>query len=178
MLKRVAGTPKFAPSNFVLSTAMFSSLRLGERLALAFGIVIALMGATLAFTLTETFRAQARIDEMVVVQAERLALAREWKENIAVNSQRAIAMGLSSDATLGAHFAEKIKAVTERTTAIQKRYAEIETTPEGRAGQDKLADVRKRYLAQRETLFKARGDAARVASEGDVFKRLTDEYNA
>ncbi len=157
---------------------MFSSLRLGERLALAFGIVIALMGVTLAFTLTETFHAQARIDEMVLVQAERLALAREWKENIAVNSQRAIAMGLSSDATLGAHFAEKIKAVTERTTAIQKRYAEIETTPEGRAGQDKLADVRKRYLAQRETLFKARRDAARMASEGEVFKRITDEYNA
>ena len=157
---------------------MFTSLRLGERLALAFGIVIALMGVTLAFTLTETFHAQARIDEMVLVQAERLALAREWKENIAVNSQRAIAMGLSSDAALGGHFAEKIKAVTVRTTEIQKRYAEIETTPQGRAGQDKLADVRKRYLAQRETLFKARGDAARMASEGDVFKRITDEYNA
>ena len=157
---------------------MFTSLRLGERLALAFGIVIALMGVTLAFTLTETFRAQARIDEMVLVQAERLALAREWKENIAVNSQRAIAMGLSSDAALGGHFAEKIKAVSERTTVIQKRYAEIETTPEGRAGQDRMADVRKRYLAQRETLFKARGDAARMASEGDVFKRITDEYNA
>ena len=58
-----------------------------------------------------------------------------------------------------------------RTTEIQKRYAEIETTPEGRAGQDKLADVRKRYLAQRETLFKRGGDAARMASEGEVFKR-------
>ena len=157
---------------------MFTSLRLGERLALAFGIVIALMGVTLAFTLTETFHAQARIDEMVLVQAERLALAREWKENIAVNSQRAIAMGLSSDAELGTHFADAIKAVTVRTTEVQKRYAEIETTPEGRAGQDRMADVRKRYLAQRETLFKARGDAARMASEGDVFKRITDEYNA
>ncbi len=114
---------------------------------------------------------------MVVEQAERLALAREWKENIAVNSQRALAMGLSSDASLGGHFAEKIKAVTERTTAIQKRYAEIETTPEGRAGQDELADVRKRYLVQREALFEARGDAARTAAEGEVFKRLSDEYN-
>ncbi len=31
---------------------MLTSLRLGERLALAFGIVSALMGATLAFTFT------------------------------------------------------------------------------------------------------------------------------
>ncbi|MFT3956376.1 MAG: methyl-accepting chemotaxis protein [Piscinibacter sp.] len=156
---------------------MFTSLRIGERLALVFGIVIALMGVILAFTLVQTFSAQSRIDEMVVEQAERLALAREWKENIAVNSQRALAMGLSSDASLGGHFADKIKAVTARTTEIQKRYAEIETTPEGRAGQDKLADVRQRYLAQREALFKARGDAARVAAEGETFKRISDEYN-
>ena len=111
------------------------------------------------------------------MQAERLALAREWNENIAVNLQRAIAMACPATPRSACHFAEKIKAVTVRTTEIQKRYAEIETTPEGRAGQDKLADVRKRYLAQRETLFKARGDAARMASEGEVFKRLADEYN-
>ena len=37
--------------------------------------------------------------------------------------------GPVSDAALGGHFAEKIKAVTVRTTEIQKRYAEIETTP-------------------------------------------------
>jgi methyl-accepting chemotaxis protein len=122
---------------------MFTSLRLGERLALSFGLVIALMGITLAFTLTQTSRAQAQIDEVVVEQAERLALAREWKENIAVNSQRAIASGLSADETLGGHFAEVIKATTARTSVIQKRYAEIETTPEGKAGQDKLAEVRK-----------------------------------
>jgi methyl-accepting chemotaxis protein len=157
---------------------MFTSLRLGERLALSFGLVIALMGITLAFTLTQTSRAQAQIDEVVVEQAERLALAREWKENIAVNSQRALASGLSADETLGGHFAETIKATTARTSVIQKRYAEIETTPEGLAGQDKLAEVRKRYLAQRDALFKARGDAARMASEGEAFKKVTAEYIA
>jgi methyl-accepting chemotaxis protein len=155
---------------------MFQHLRLAERLAFGFGIVIALMAVTLAFILFETRQAQHHIDALVVEQSERLALAREWKENIAVNSQRAIAIGLSSDESLSRHFAEGMQAVTTRTTALQKRFAEIETTPEGREHQDRLADVRKRYLAQREALLKARGDPARLAAEGEAFKRLAAEY--
>jgi methyl-accepting chemotaxis protein len=155
---------------------MFQHLRLAERLAFGFGIVIALMAVTLAFILFETRQAQQHIDALVVEQSERLALAREWKENIAVNSQRAIAIGLSSDDSLSRHFAEGMQAVTTRTTALQKRFAEIETTPEGREHQDRLADVRKRYLAQREALLKARGDPARLAAEGEAFKRLAAEY--
>ena len=140
---------------------MFHHLRLGERLALAFGAMLALMLLSAGFTLTELHRGQAQIASLTVEQAECVALAREWRENIVVNSQRALAIGLSADASLAPHFAEQIKAVTERTSVIQKRYAELETTPEGRALQDRLAAVRKRYLAQRDTLLKARGNAER-----------------
>ena len=153
-----------------------SNLRVGERVYLGYGVVIAMMLAMLAITLVRLSSAEELNHEMVTTQSERLALAREWRENIAVNSQRALAIGLSADPSLSGHFSAAMKAVTVRTTEIQKRYAELETTPAGLESQAKLAEVRKAYLAQREAVLKAQGDPARVAAEGETFKRIADDY--
>jgi methyl-accepting chemotaxis protein len=153
-----------------------SNTRVGERVYLGYGVVIALMLAMLALTLARLSAAENLNREMLGAQAERLALAREWRENIAVNSQRALAIGLANDPALGNHFAEAMKAVTQRTSEIQKRYTALETTAGGVQGQQRLADARKVYMAQREVVMKAQGDAARVASEGEVFKQVTAAY--
>ncbi|MEK8051273.1 methyl-accepting chemotaxis protein [Ideonella sp. DXS22W] len=150
--------------------------RIGQRVALAYGLVLAVLLAVIAVTLPQLASTEASIRNLVTEQAERLALAQEWREAIATNSQRALALGLSADDGLKAHFEDKIKATSARTTEVQKRYAELETTPEGRAGQERLADVRKRYLATRERLLAARGNPAQVASIGEEFKKTADEY--
>ncbi|MEY2893851.1 MAG: methyl-accepting chemotaxis sensory transducer [Pseudomonadota bacterium] len=155
---------------------LFNRLRIGERLALGYGAITAVLLLVLGLTLSHLNQIESLNTEMISVQAERLALAREWRENIIVNSQRAMAIGLSLDTHLGEHFGEAVKATTARTSEIQKRYAEIETTDAGRAGSDKLAEVRKRYLVARETLFKAQGDAGQVASAAPAFKAMTTEY--
>jgi methyl-accepting chemotaxis protein len=63
--------------------------------------------------------------------AWRIALANEWHENIGVNSQRALAIGMSGDTSLAEYFAPAMKKITERTSEIQKRYQALEETTEG-----------------------------------------------
>ncbi|MDT7838473.1 methyl-accepting chemotaxis protein [Aquabacterium sp. OR-4] len=150
--------------------------RIGQRLALAYGLIVALLLAVTAVTLPQLASTQAATHSLVTEQAERLALANEWREAIATNSQRALALGLSADESLKEHFADKIKATSARTSEVQKRYAELETTPEGRAGQERLAEVRKRYLATRDEMLAARGDASKLAQTGASFKKIAEEY--
>ncbi|NHK99610.1 HAMP domain-containing protein [Rubrivivax benzoatilyticus] len=151
-------------------------LRIGARMALGFGIVVALMLIVLAAVLALIARAERANDELVGAQAERLALAHEWHQNIQVNSQRALAIGLTRDAGLERAFGERMKAVTERTTQIQKRYAELETSDGGRAGIEALAVARQRYLDQRKALLAAVDDTARRAEEGARFEQVTAAY--
>ncbi|MBK1689014.1 methyl-accepting chemotaxis protein [Rubrivivax gelatinosus] len=145
-------------------------------MALGFGVVVALMLVVLGAVLALIARAERSSEELVGVQAERLALAHEWHQNIQVNSQRALAIGLTRDAGLERTFAERMKAVTARTSEIQKRYTELETTEGGRAGLEALGGVRQRYLDQRKALLAAGDDSARVAEEGARFQQVTAEY--
>jgi methyl-accepting chemotaxis protein len=155
--------------------SFLSRLRIGARMALGFGVVVALMLVVLGAVLALIGRAERANDELVGAQAERLALAHEWHQNIQVNSQRALAIGLTRDAALDEVFGERMKTVSARTSEIQKRYAELETTEGGRAGLEALAVVRQRYLDQRKALLAA-ADPARVAEEGKRFQQLTAEY--
>ncbi|HEX3141416.1 MAG TPA: MCP four helix bundle domain-containing protein, partial [Rhizobacter sp.] len=125
----------------------FRDLRIGARLALCFSVVITLILVLAAFTLLQLEAVRRVTTEASGVQAERLSLAQEWRQNIAINAQRALAIGLSSDLGLVTHFEQDMKRSSARTSEIQKRFVEIETTPEGKALQEKLAGVRKRYLA-------------------------------
>jgi methyl-accepting chemotaxis protein len=165
-----------SPNFSECTVSLGSNLRVGERIYLGYAVVIAAMFVMLAVTLVRLSKADELARTMAGEQAERNALAQEWRQNIAVNSQRALAVGLSADVSLGAHFDATVKATTARTTEIQKRYLELETSPAGKEGIAKLAEIRPRYLAQREALFKAQGDAAKVATEGEAFKRITAEY--
>ncbi|MBZ8143319.1 chemotaxis protein, partial [Rubrivivax gelatinosus] len=156
--------------------SLLTRLRIGARMALAFGLIVALMLVVLAAVLLQVGRVERLNQELVEAQAERLSLANEWYQNIAVNSQRALAIGLSTDEALEAVFRDKIKSVSARTSEIQKRYIELETTEEGLRGIEAMGQVRQRYLDQRKALLAARGDAAKVAAEGQLFQKLTAEY--
>ncbi len=151
-------------------------LRTGEKLALVFGTVILLMLTMAGLSFIELNKAEARNHELVVEQAERVSLAREWRENILVNSQRSIAVGLSTEPLVTSYFEPLLSKTTARTTEIQKRYTELETSTEGQATQQRMADRRKAYLEQRKRLLEARNDREKLAVEADAFKAVTEEY--
>ena len=164
--------------------SFLSHWRIGRRLSLAFGVVVALTVVSAAFSQIRLLEIQAQAHELTAGQAERTALAYRWRQYIAVNSSRSATAALMTDATLAEPLLAKIKATSAETTVLQKRFQAIETTPEGVALQDKLAEVRQRYLAARETMNKAGEGGSSIAAAiakgqaSTAFNALTDEYLA
>jgi methyl-accepting chemotaxis protein len=162
--------------------SFLSRWRIGRRLSLAFAVVVALTVASAAFSQMRLAEIQARAHELTAEQAERTALAYHWRQNIAVNANRAAMVALMTDATLAQPLIDKIKASSADSAVVQKRFAIVETTPQGRAIQDKLADVRRRYLEARDVMNKAGEGGTSIAAaiaKGQAttaFNAIVDEY--
>ncbi len=152
--------------------------RIGARLALGYTIMIALMATASAVTWINLRGVEAANRTLQGEQSERLALAREWRENIVANSARAMAIALDASGLTAGYFSETAKAVTARTSVIQKRYEELETSEEGERVGAKLVAARQRYLSARDALLAARGDEEQVIQRADAFQGLTRDYIA
>jgi methyl-accepting chemotaxis protein len=144
--------------------SFLSRWRIGRRLSLAFAVVVTLTVVSAAFSQVRLAEIQARAHELTAEQAERTALAYHWRQNIAVNANRAAMVALMTDATLAQPLQDKIKASSADSAIVQKRFAVVETTPQGRAIQDKLAEVRKRYLEARDVMNKAGEGGTSIAA--------------
>ncbi|WP_235971535.1 methyl-accepting chemotaxis protein [Azohydromonas caseinilytica] len=127
-------------------------MNIGTRLALSFAGIVSLIALLAVTAFMQLSSARHDTQELTGAQSERLRLATEWRENILVNSQRTLAIVYSADKSLTARFADEMKALTARTTEIQKRYTEIETEAQAVALMEQMGQVRKQYLQQREAL--------------------------
>ena len=162
--------------------SILSRWRIGRRLSLAFAVVVTLTVVSAIFSQVRLQEIQARAHELTAEQAERTALAYRWRQNIAVNANRAAMVALMTDATLAQPLAEKIKATSADSAQVLKRFEVIETTPTGRALQVKLAEVRKRYLEAREAMNKAGEGGTSISAsiaKGQstaAFNAIADEY--
>ena len=145
---------------------------IGTRLALSFAGIVGLIAVLAAAAFIELGSAQDEIGELTGLQAQRQQLATEWRENIVLNSQRTLALVYSADKSLVARFGDDIKRVTARTTEIQKRFAEIESTPEAVVLMERLAKVRAQYLSGRDGLLKT------PPAEPEALERATQEFKA
>ncbi|WP_157272365.1 MCP four helix bundle domain-containing protein, partial [Azohydromonas aeria] len=154
-----------------------SNLNIGARLALGFAGIVGLIAILAITAFLQLGDAQRETSALTGAQAQRLQLAIEWRENIVLNSQRTLALVYSADKSLGARFSADMKRVTERTSEIQKRFGEIETTPEALAIMERLAQARTPYLSQRDALIKAPpSDAAVLAQATEQFKATVQTY--
>ena len=155
-----------------------SRMKLSRQLALGYGVVILLMVLMAGLTFRQLLKVEADSHVLLSEQAERLSLAQEWRENILVNSQRALAIGVTGDERLATFFKDVVKATTTRTSEIQKRYVEMETSPEGQQLQVRLGEARKRYMAERDAVMNASGEADARLAAGEKFRDVTNAYIA
>ena len=156
----------------------FNSLRIGRRLTLAFAVVVALTVMSTAFSLWRLADVKSLAAEMTTEQAERTSLAFRWRQNVAVNGSRSAMLAMISDMTLAEPLKQKVKASSAETAAIQKRFAELETSPQGVALQAKVGEIRKRYLSSREALEKAATDTSGSISAAIAKGQANNEFNA
>ncbi|MEN9893884.1 MAG: hypothetical protein RLY78_4179 [Pseudomonadota bacterium] len=153
-----------------------SSWRISTRIAFGFGLMVLLLGAVMGLTLRNLSAVEHDTQELVGEQAERLALATEWRQNIAVNGNRALAIGLAQESNLGAHLSNAMKALTERTSVIQKRFTALETSTEGKAVLAELGAMRDRYLGVRNRMMEQGLETAEAVLRAEDFKTTLDQY--
>jgi methyl-accepting chemotaxis protein len=153
-------------------------LKIRSRLLLSFGLVIGLMFLSMAFMLHHLSQIDSHVSEFMGDQNERQALAAEWRQNIALNATRSLAVSVSREGSLTESIKQSIPATTERTTAILQRFRELETTPEGKQALDNLTEVRSRYMTARQRMLNAGDatDAAELSASVAAFKLMTEEY--
>jgi methyl-accepting chemotaxis protein len=162
--------------------SFLSQWRIGRRLGVAFGVVVALTIVSAVFSQVRLVEIQARAHEMTAEQAERTALAYRWRQNVSVNASRAATVALMTDATLAQALLEKIKATSADSGKLQQRFAVVETTPRGRQIQAAIADARQRYLAARDVMYKAGEGGSSIAAaiakgqSTSAFNAVADEY--
>ncbi|WP_433691652.1 MCP four helix bundle domain-containing protein [Herbaspirillum seropedicae] len=140
--------------------SLLNRLTVGRRLALGFVVIIGLMLAMLLAMLAQLKQVEQANQILQKEQAERLSLAKEWRENIVVNVARALALGVTANETLLKFFADDMAGLVTRTTVIQKRYAELDDTEEGKTILERMAKERKRYLVVRQQMEEVGADAA------------------
>jgi len=162
--------------------SFLSHWRIGRRLSLAFAVVVTLTIVSAAFSQVRLMEIQARAHELTAEQAERTALAYHWRQNVSVNANRAAMVALMTDATLAQPLAEKIKATSADSARVQKRFEVVETTPKGQQIQRTIADVRQRYLAARDVMYKAGEGGSSIAAAiakgqaSTAFNAIAEEY--
>jgi len=140
--------------------SFLNRLTVGRRLALGFVVIIGLMLAMLLAMLAQLKQVERANEILQKEQAERLSLAKEWRENIVVNVARALALGVTANETLLKFFSDDMASLVTRTTVIQKRYAELDDTEEGKVILERMAKERKRYLVVRQQLEEVGADPA------------------
>jgi methyl-accepting chemotaxis protein len=101
------------------------NLKIGARLALAFGIVLLILAATAAVgvwrlnDLAGTTRALATVDQ------EKLLLAREWRDQIDLNWARTHALLLEADMSRMDMWNAELADGAKRTASLEKRLSEL-----------------------------------------------------
>ena len=165
--------------------SFLSRWRIGRRLSLAFAVVVALTIVSAAFSQMQLAEIRAQAQVLTAEQAERGALAYHWRHNVAINANRAAMVAVMTDQTLAQPLRDKIEATSRDTGTVQKRFEAIETTPQGKALQGRLAEMRVRYLASRDAMYKAgEGSAGSIAAAiakgqaSTAFNGVVDEYLA
>ena len=130
------------------------NLRIGVRLSLGFGLVLALMAVMI---LTGVVRLQAigsATATMVARDLVRERIAAEWIGIIESNGARSAAVVKSNDPAVQAYFKKEMSAYSQRANDIQKQLEDTVTGAEDRKVLDAMLAQRKTFTDTRNAVFK------------------------
>ncbi|MBL7091143.1 methyl-accepting chemotaxis protein [Acidovorax sp.] len=158
-----------------------AQLTVAQQIGLIVAVAVLALVVVLALSLVRVQRLGATVDHLASEQVERLQLALRWRSNIAVNSTRVFSIAQTEGDDLQNYFKDTMAATTADTSKVQKRYTELENSPEGLRIQEELATIRKSYLETRDKSLelKKAGDMAQARAYAlGTFAPVLDKYNA
>ncbi|MFO6420505.1 methyl-accepting chemotaxis protein [Hylemonella sp. W303a] len=133
---------------------LFSNLKIGARLALAFGILlfitlaVALLGIWRLDTLKNTS------EEIATVEMQRALLAQGWSAQTTINWIRASAALKTKDTAYQEQLAKDMAATSKSISEDQKELVTLITDDKGKALMEEVAAKRKVYVEARAALIK------------------------
>jgi nitrogen fixation/metabolism regulation signal transduction histidine kinase len=147
-----------------------NQMKIGPRLALGFGVVVALMLAIVATTFVRLVQVDRESDRMAQLQ-QRAMLADGWRADVELNASRALAIAKSNaDQAVDAHFAPLMRQTSERISERQKALSEVIDSEQGKTLLGTIAAQREAYVSVRRAVL----EAQRASDEAQAL-RLLDE---
>ena len=98
-----------------------NNLKIGTRLALGFGLVLALLLAIVSISFVRLVQTRAEMDAMMAME-KRAALADQWHNKTQLNISRTVAIAKAAgQPDIETYFAPQIKATSAEISEIQKQ---------------------------------------------------------
>ena len=128
------------------------NLNIGTRLAVGFGLVLALMTLMTAFGIYHMQSVATATRDMMHEPLAKERMVSDWYRLIHTSVRRTSAIAKSSDTTLGGFFSEELAKSTKEINAFQKNVEALIASPEERQAFDQIGVVRKNYIKSRDTI--------------------------
>ncbi len=143
-----------------------NNLKIGQRLAIAFGLVLALLAAITILALVRFTSSAAQTQAMMEVPLTKERLVGDWFANVNAGVRRTGAIARSSDPSLVEFFAEDVKAASKLSGSLQKQIGEL-------LQKEREREVFARIGEARKTFIRVRDEIAALKSEGQADAAIT-----
>jgi methyl-accepting chemotaxis protein len=154
------------------------NIRIGKRLALAFGVILLILAACAAAGVWRLQELASTTRTLATTENEKLKLAVQWRQTIDLNWVRTRAALLDADSSRIPMWQADMDKTSEISTASRKRLLELVTSE---AGKKLIADIdvaREAYRTPRAAIFKRKLDGDVVREDLDrVLQPLAVTYS-
>jgi methyl-accepting chemotaxis protein len=153
--------------------ALLARIRIGQRLALAFSLLLLIAAGMTAFGIQRLHQVGSATDLMLRQDLARERLAAEWLAGISANGVRTIALVKAGDAAVKKYFQAQIDEQAKRLAALQKEIDAATLSAEGRKLLAAISERRGDYLRTREAVLRHKADGKDEEAMHLVDTRMT-----
>ena len=158
---------------------LLADISIGKRLALGFTIILAFAVLITGISVWRLQGVASATSEMMQVPLAKERMISDWSGKIDAGIRRTTAIARSSDASLGAYFAEESKASSAASGELQKKIETLISDDDEKELFGRIGEQRKVYLSSRDQVNKLKTagelDEATKIFE-NVFKPGTAKY--
>jgi len=127
-----------------------NNLKIGTRLSVGFGLVLALMILMTGFGIYNMQSVAGATRELTRVPLAKERMVSDWYLRIHTSVRRTTAISKSSDPSLGLFFAEETAKSTSEVSALQKQVEPLLVSGPEKEAFERIGTARKGYLAARD----------------------------
>jgi methyl-accepting chemotaxis protein len=158
---------------------MLANISIGKRLALGFTIILAFAMLITGISVWRLQGVASATSEMMQVPLAKERMISDWSGKIDSGIRRTTAIARSSDASLGAYFAEESKASSAASSELQKKIETLISDADEKELFTRIGEQRKVYLSSRDQIAKLKtaGELEEASKIFDtVFRPGTAKY--